>query len=617
MFDFIQKNRRIVQIILALLTVPFAIWGIESYTRIGGSRDVVASVNGLDITVREYQERYRVQQDQVRRMFGNTVDPAQLDTPEARRALLESMVVQRLVAAEVARGHLLMSREAVIDLIATAPEFQENGTFSPAKYSAFLAQANTTDARNVADLQSQLPMSRLVGAISESAIVPRAVAARLAALESQRREVSEARIAVQPFEARVKLDDAKLKAYYEANLPDFRTPERVRAEYVALSAESLARGEPIAEADVKAAYEARATQYRIAEQRRARHILVKTQAEADKLLAEVKSAPGRFAELAKKHSDDTVSAPSGGDLGLVTRDSLVSAKLADAVMAMKQGEVRTIQSEFGFHVVQVTSLQAGKQRPLDEVRNELNAEILREKGAKRFAEAAETFTNMVYEQPESLKPVAERFKLQTQTTGWIGKSARQELGALDNPRLLSALFSSDALLRKRNTDAIEVAPNTLVAARVVEHQPAAQRKFEDVKAEIAQLLRQHEASEMAYKDGMAKLEALRRGEDPGVRWGPPRSVSRRDAQGLAVDVLRRVVAADVSKLPAYVGVPIPDAGFALLRISKVTEAPVRDPDPKDMARATSQAGAAQFDAYVAGLRTRADIAVNAASLEKK
>src|SRR5258706_9722613 len=422
MFDFIHKNRRIVQIILALLTVPFAIWGIESYTRIGGSRDVVASVNGLDITLREYQERYRVQQDQVRRMFGNTVDPAQLDTPEARRALLESMVVQRLVAAEVARGHLLMSREAVIDLIATAPEFQENGVFSPAKYSAFLAQANTTDARNVADLQSQLPMSRLVGAVSESAIVPRAVAARLAALESQRREVSEARIAVQPFEARVKLDDAKLKAYYEANLPDFRTPERVRAEYVALSAESLARGEPVAEADVKAAYEARAAQYRIAEQRRVRHILVKTQAEADKLLAEVKSAPARFAELAKKHSDDTVSAPSGGDLGSVTRDSLVSAKLADAVMAMKQGEVRTIQSEFGFHVVQVTSLQAGKQRPLDEVRSELNAEILREKGAKRFAEGAETFTNKVYEQPRNPKPVAERFKRPSPTTRRSGKS---------------------------------------------------------------------------------------------------------------------------------------------------------------------------------------------------
>src|SRR5258706_428723 len=227
MFDFIHKNRRIVQIILALLTVPFAIWGIESYTRIGGSRDVVASVNGLDITVREYQERYRVQQDQVRRMFGNTVDPAQLDTPEARRALLESMVVQRLVAAEVARGHLLMSREAVIDLIATAPEFQENGTFSPAKYSAFLAQANTTDAR----------------------------------------------------------------------------------------------AEPNARDGRGGAY------------------LGEKPAGAGQVGAGREGAPGPLAGAAEKAARESGRGASGGDLGSVTRDSLVSAKLADAVMAMKQGEV--------------------------------------------------------------------------------------------------------------------------------------------------------------------------------------------------------------------------------------------------------------------------------------
>jgi len=617
MFDFIQKNKRIVQLILALLTVPFAIWGIESYTRVGGSRDVVAAVNGIEITQREYQERYRQQQEQVRRMFGNSVDPAQLDTPEARRALLESLVMQRLVLSEVARGHLLMSREAVIELIASAPEFQENGHFSPAKYSAFLAERGTSDARNVAELQSQLPMSRLVNAITESAIVPRAVAVRIAALESQRREVSEARIDVKPFEARVRLDDARLKAHYEANLPDYRTPERVRAEYVVLSAENLARGEPPGESEIKAAYEARAAQLKVEEQRRASHILVKTRGEAEKLLADLKKNPGRFAELAKKESQDTGSAEQGGDLGAVTRESLVSKALADVVFGLKAGEMAIGQSEFGFHVVRVTSVQAGKMRSLDEVRAELTSDLLRQKGAKRFAEAAETFTNMVYEQPDSLKPAAERFKLQIQTTGWIGKSARQELGALDHPKLLAALFSSDALLKKRNTDAIEVAPSTLVAARVVEHQPAAQRQFDEVKAEIAQLLRQREASELAYKDGVAKLEALRRGEDPGVRWGPPRSVSRRDAQGLPMEVLRRVVAADVSKLPAYVGVPIPDAGYSLLRISKVTEAPARDPDAKEVARAASLAGAAQFDAYVGGLRARADIAVNAANLEKK
>ncbi len=600
-----------------MIAITFATWGIESYTRSAGGRDTVASVNGLEVSQREFQEQYRVQQDQVRRMFGGSVDPSALDSPEARRALLDSMVAQRLMASEVARGHLLMGRDAVIELITTAPEFQESGRFSPALYSAYLAQRNISDARNVVELQSQLPMSRLVGSITESAIFPRTVAARLAALEAQKREISEVRIAVQPFEARVKLDDAKLKAHYDANAQDYLIAERVRAEYLVLSAENLARGETVGEAEVKAAYEARAAQFRVEEQRRASHILVKTRAEADKLLAEVKSAPGRFAELARKHSQDTGSAGQGGDLGMVTKESLASKKLAEVIFGLKPGEAATAESEFGVHVVRVISVQAGRSRPIEEVRAEISAELARQKGTKKFAEAAETFSNMVYEQADSLNPVAERLKLQVQTTGWIGKSARQELGALDNPKLLAALFSSDSLIRKRNTDAIEVVPSTLVAARVVEHQPAAQRKFEEVKDEIAQMLRRREASELAYKDGVAKLETLRKGEDPGVRWGPVRSVSRRDAQGLSTDLLRRVVAADISRLPAYVGVPVPDAGYVLVRISRVIDVEPRELDPQSAGRTASMAGAAQFDAYVSNLRSRADISVNAANLEKK
>jgi peptidyl-prolyl cis-trans isomerase D len=289
----------------------------------------------------------------------------------------------------------------------------------------------------------------------------------------------------------------------------------------------------------------------------------------------------------------------------------------EAVFAMKQGELRLAQSEFGFHVIRLTGVQAAKSRPYDEVRKELSAELAKQKGAKKYSESAEAFGNMVYEQSDSLKPAAERFKLQVQATGWIAKSARQELGALDNPKLLSALFSSDALKNKRNTDAIEVAPSTLVAARVLEHQPAAQRKFDEVKNDIAEFLRKREASALALKDGQEKLEKLRKGEDAGVKWGASRLVSRRDAQGLPFNVLRPVVSADVSKLPAYVGVPIPDAGYVLVRISKVVEDQPKDGDPQLAARANTLYGNAQYEAYVESLRARADVEINAATLEKK
>ncbi|MGQ0652064.1 MAG: SurA N-terminal domain-containing protein [Betaproteobacteria bacterium] len=615
MFDLVHKYRRVVQVILVLLVVPFAIWGVESYTSMRGSRDTVATVNGSEISLREFSEQYRVQQEQVKRLFGAQVDPAMLDSPQARRALLDSMIGQRLIAGEVAKNHLLMSREAVIEAITNAPEFQENGRFSPALYSGYLQSRGLSDAANVAQLQSQLPMSRFVAALTDTAIPSKSVASRIAALESQQREISEVRIPVTQFESQVKIDDAKLKAYYDVNQAEFQAPERVRAEYVVLSAEALAKGEPVSDEEVKKAYEARSAAYKVEEQRRARHILVKDRAEADKVAAEAKEAPNRFAELARKHSQDTASAGNGGDLGLVTRESLVSPKLAEAVFAMKQGDVQVVESEFGAHVVQVTAIQAGSARALEEVRGELVADLTRQKGQKKFAEAAETFSNMVYEQSDSLKPVAERFKLQVQTSGWIARSARAD-GVLDNPKLLGALFSGDSLRNKRNTDAVEVAPSTLVAARVVEHQPAAQRKFEEVKDEIARTLRQREASELAFKDGSAKLEKLKKGEDAGVAWSAPRMVSRRDAQGLPADILRRVVSADVSKLPAYLGIPIPDAGYLLVRIARVVEGEARD-EAQAAQRVAGVMGAAEYDAYVAALRERADIQVNAATLEKK
>jgi peptidyl-prolyl cis-trans isomerase D len=511
---------------------------------------------------------------------------------------------------------MFMSREAVIDAITSAPEFQEDGKFSAAKYSAYLAERGVTDQGNVAELQRQIPLARYASAISETAIAPRTVATRLAALEAQKREVSEARISEQQFLPQVKIDDAQAKAHYDANLTDYRAPERVRAEYVVLSAEALAREDPPAEAEIKAAYDARASQFRVEEQRRASHILVKDKAEAEKLLAEVRKNPGRFAELAKKHSQDPGSAEKGGDLGWFGRGMMVKP-FEDTVFKLAQNETQVVESEFGFHVVRLTGIQPGKARPFEEVRKELGEELTRQKGMRKFAEVAESFNNLVYEQSDSLKPAAERFKLQVQTTGWIAKSARQELGALDNPKLLAALFSSDSIKNKRNTDAIEVAPNTLVSARVIEHQPAAQRSLDDVKAEITEQLRRREASSLALKDGTAKLEKLKKGEDAGVKWGAPRLVSRRDAQGLSSPILRQVVAADTSKLPAYVGVPVPNGGYALFRITKVIDEPVKEGDAQVSARAAQLYGNAQYIDFVESLRTRASVEVNQKNLEAK
>jgi peptidyl-prolyl cis-trans isomerase D len=628
MFGFVEKHKKVIQIFLGLIAITFMTWGIESYTRQKGGADAVATVNGLTISQREFDEELRRQQDQLRRMFGRNFDPAILDTPDSRRTLLESMISQRLIASEAGKANLAVSDEMLADLIHSVPAFQSEGKFSKAQYELALRSQNPpkSPAQFESSVRYDMALQQLGRAVADTAIAPRAVSDRLGALEAQKREVSEVRIPAQQFMSQVKLDDDKLKAYYDAHAEEFRTPERVRAEYALLSAEALANQEQVAPEELRALWD-NTYSAKLRDKEGARE-------KARSVLAAVRKNPAGFAEIAKRESQDTGSAASGGDLGFSARGGLVKP-VEDAVFRMKEGEISNIvESQYGFHIIRLTGIKgrgAAEERrashiliaaptdvkPFEEMRGQLEAEAKKQRAARRFAESTEAFSNLAYEQPDSLKPAADRFKLQIRTTSWITKSANQELGPLDNPKLLAALFSPDSIKNKRNTDAIEVAPGTLVAARVVEHQPAAQRGFDEVKAEIADKLRKQQAAELAQKDGAAKLEQLRKGADLGLKWGAPRVVSRRDAQGMPSDLLRPVVAADVSKLPAYVGTPMADAGYLLLRISKVIEAEPKERGADVEARAGQLFGASQYDAYLDSLRSRADIQIKKENLEKK
>ncbi len=619
MFDFVAKHKRLIQLVLALTMVPFAFFGLDYYTRATrGSADDPASVDGTPVTQREFSDELRRQQDQLRQVLGQNADPSVLDTPELRTAVLNSLVTQRLLTNEIANEHLYLSKSEVVAFILDAPEFQEGGKFSSERYANFLRVAGLSDEGNVAKLRLEIPAARLARTIAATAMEPRVVADRLAAIQGEKREVAEAFVPAAPFVAGIKPDEAAMKAYYDANSVRYKLPERVRAEYVVLSAEELGRTESVSEAELKAAFDARASQFGVAEQRRASHILVKTKEEADQLLAEVRKAPQRFAELAKKHSLDSSSAANGGDLGMNAKGSLASQALEKEVFALKPGEAAVVKSEFGYHVVRLDAIQPAKAGTLEQARKELTAELLKQKAAKKFAEVAEPFNNMVYEQSDSLKPAAERYKLKIETTDWVTRRGDGAPGPLAHPKLLAALFSSDAIKQRRNTDAIEVSPGVLVAARVADYKPEALRPFEEVKAEVASALARREAAAMAKKAGEAKLAALAGGGDAGLTWGAAKAVGRQDAKGLSQAALRKVMTADVQKLPAYAGVERGEDGYVIYRISRVLPAEAQTPAQaaESRSRYDQQAGAEQLDAFLLALRARAKVEIRPAALEK-
>lgn len=630
MFNLVHKNKLFIQILLGLLIVPFAFFGLDSYTRsMSGAQDV-ASVEGTNISMREFTEELRQQLDRIRGLLGSGADVSGFDTPEARSGLLDSMIDRRVLAAAAAKAHLSISDEQLRELISGMQPFQVDGRFSKDTYESLLRAQNMTPAAFESRMRYDLTLSQLTRAVSGSAIQSRVVAERLLALAGKKREIQEAVVAVEPYLAQVKIDAAAVKAYYDANPGEFRTPEQVKAEYIVLSSEQLGALNPPSEEEIKAAYASRQAQFVQPERRRVSHILIPVAADekpaqkeaarkkAETLLAEISRSPARFAELAKQNSKDPGSADKGGDLGLIAPGMMVKP-FEDAAFRLKSGETSgLVETEFGYHLIRVTEVQAGKTKPIDEVRNELVRDVAKEKGARKFAEAAEAFTNLVYEQSDTLKPAAERFKLAIQQSDWISKSGAPPSGLLGNARVRDALFSADAIKSKRNTDAIEVAPSVLVAARVAEHSPAAQLKYDEVKARIETLLRGREALKLARKAGAEKLELLKAGKDAGLKWSEPRMISGSDAKDLPQGAMRGVLSADPARLPAYSGTDL-DSGYGLYRVNKLVEPAAKNEAEQKAAigQLESQLGADQFAAYIAELRSRAKIEINQANLEKK
>jgi len=624
MFGFVTKHKRLVQFAFVLLIVPpFAFFGMESYTRSMRGGNDIAMVEGMAITQQEFGEAMRQQQERLREALGPGFDPAALDTPDMRQALLDSLINQRIVSSRAIESGLTASNESLQAVIRSMPGFQRDGKFDEATANALIRARGMTGDSFAARLRHDIAVGQLTQAIGETGIGSRVVAERIATLLNQRREIAEARIPAEQFLGQVKIDEAVLKSHYDSFSARYRTPEQIRAEYLVLSAEEVGLAEGVTDAEIKAAYDARASQYAVAEQRRASHILIPAgpdaKQKATEILAEVRKSPARFAELARKHSQDTGSAEKGGDLGQFGRGMMVKP-FEDAVFSMKEGEIAgPVESEFGFHIIRLTGIQAGKSRPLEEVRKEISAEIAKQKGAKKFTELAEGFGNMVYEQSDSLKPAAEKYKVKLQTSGWIARGGAPDLGVVGHPKVLAALFSKDSIEGKRNTDAIEIAPGVLVAARVLEHKAEQQRPFAEVKTEIETTLKRDEAAKLAQKEGAAKLEQLAKGGDAGLAFSQPKAITMREAGNLPADIQRKILAADPQKLPVHFGADRGEQGYAIYRLVRALPEERRTELQKtsDVVNAHRLAGAQQFEAWLAAERERAKIEINRANLDKK
>lgn len=625
MFDAVRNNKRIVQVFLALITLPFAFWGVESYVRNVSNDGNVAKVGDFKITQQQFQQALHDQQERLQAQMGN-VDPKLLDNPEARKAVLDDLIDQRLLALEASKSRLMASDAAVSRAIGNIPGFQVDGKFSMERYEMALRNQNMSPAGFEAKVRSDLTLQQLATSVGQTGIMSKTIVDRVFGLQTEKRDVQEVRLAMDDYIAKVKLDDAAVRKFYDDNSKQFEIAEQARAEYVVLSMDAITSQISVSDAEIKEWYEGHKSRFNQADERRASHILIgfeklgkeKAKAKAQEVLAQVKKNPGAFGELAKKYSDDPGSAAKGGDLGFFGRGAMVKP-FEDAAFGMKEGQISdVVESEFGYHIIKVTGVHGATEKPLSEVRGEIEAELKKTASARKFAEAAEIFTNMVYEQADSLKPVAEKFKLEVRQSGWLGRVPNPANGPLGNEKLLASLFSEDSIKNKRNTEAIETASKNLVAARILEYKPAAMQPFDAVKGSVETLLKRKEAVALAVKDGEAKLEALKKGDDK-LAWGAAKTVSRLDFRLIPPQAAGPVFKLETQKLPAYTGAELPGLGYALFKVVKVSPGEALD-DARRQAMLKefyTMSMQEEIQAYLAALRARYKVEINQTALEVK
>lgn len=617
-----EKTQGIIAtLILSFLAIPFVLWGIGSYFE-GNTSVAVAKVNGVEIS----QQAYRQRLDELR-----ALDPRRADSAPLKDMILNSMIEQTLVVSHAEERGYRMSDAQLKQTIHDIPYFQQDGKFNAARYDALLRQQGLRVPEFESRLRNENVTAQLERGLRDTAFVTDAEIIAVARLLKQERRVTYAVVGPDAFIAKTSVSGPEIEEFYQANQESFRTEEAVRVESVTLKASEMAANIKPTEEELRQAYSAEGARFVTPEKRTVSHILITVPAGADdnaekavreraEGIAKQIRAGGDFAALAKKHSEDKESAAKGGDLGVVTA-GLLPNELQVAVNALKVGEITgAVRTSYGYHVAKLTAYQPERRQSFESVKNDLTEQVRRRKSEERFYELAERFRNLAYEHAEGLQPVAKELGLTVQISDWFTR--QNGTGVAADARIRTAAFESDVLARQRNSDVIELNPETLVAVHVTEHRPSVVRPLSEVRAQIERTLKERQAREQAkalaaqwvekVSQG-AKLSDLARTINATVQAG--KMLTRENPAGIDRRLADAIFASSrPTERPVVGQVELGNQGYAVYALESV-----RDIDPstidaaqKDKLRQqlAQRRGADYYASHRAGLRKAADITIN-------
>ena len=589
MLEAIRKHAKgwLAKVILGLIAITFALFGVDSYMSGDRSGGNIAEVGDAGISREELTREIQAQSDRMREALGPAFDSSVTETAAFRKQVLDSLIERKALLLEAQKLRFLAPDAYIASVLAQIPAFQQDGTFSQQRYEAVLRQNNRTPAQFENELRQSFMLEAIASPVSVAAFPSRTSLTQIAGLVAQQREIAWTDIPASAVASQIKVTPADIEREYAASKQEFTEPEQVRVEYLVLDIAAVAAGLTVSDQAVADYYAANAAQFGQPEQRSASHILIaadksadaatraQAKAKASELFQALQKNPGRFAELARTESQDPGSAAQDGSLGSFGRGMMVKP-FEDAVFSMKPNEIRgPVESDFGYHIIRLDGVQAAQTAPLSTVRAAVIEELRKQQAQKVFADLADNFSNLVYENADSLQPAAAAARLSIQQSGWM--AANTAPAPFNHVGLSTALFSPESIKSKQNTEAIEVQPGTLVAARVIEHKPARLRPLAEVSAAIEARLRAAQTEKLLAGKGQATIQALAKGEEAGVTWSAFQVVGRQPSAALDAAGVKAVFRAGTETLPAYTGFARPDGSYRIVRVSRVLEAAELDP----------------------------------------
>lgn len=501
--------------IVGLISIPFALWGINQYFGNGGELNIV-SINDRDINQREFRQAYADQRRNLQQLMGENYRPELINEDRLREQVLDSLIENELMITSAINRGYRVSDQQVAQVIQSEPSFLREGRFDRTLFEQYLRNQGESADGFAYRLKNIMIRNQMQSGITGSEFATQSTLNRLRQLREQKRRIEYVIVPTSQF-ANEEPSQSEIEAYYEANKARFMIPELVRVEYVELKLTDIAATISPDEATLKQRYDEQKSRFGTPEDRQMAHILITVDDKTNEEEAKTKAIAlrqrildgERFEDIAKSESQDPGSAELGGDLGFIGR-GIMDPEFERAAYAMGLSDIsEPVRSAFGYHLLKVNAVKPGSVKSYDTVREQLKGEVQREMAESQFFDQAERLANATYENPETLTVAAERLGLEIKQSGWFGNNGGD--GIADNPRVTGAAFSEEVLNAKNNSEPLELTPEHYVVLRVLDHKPSQQQALDEVRSKIVSTLAQETATRRAREKGQEMARQLRDG----------------------------------------------------------------------------------------------------------